>query len=146
MPKRELGELEAAVKADPRHRRALYRLATALLERNSQIRRVLDIATRLHHADPDNPLYAGLLGAACQLSGKPRRARSLLTRALAPDPLLGSEATAPFRYYLAVNLVASGDTDGAAAQLESLLASKPRGPVADRARKLLARLKGATRN
>jgi len=146
MADRELAELEAAVKADPQHRRARYRLASVLLERREQLPRALRIAASLHQADPDDPRYAGLYGAACQLTGKNRKARPLLARAAAPESLLGDEPTARFRYYFAMNLIASGEEDRARKELEAYLATNPRGRLADQARELLARLRRATGN
>ncbi len=142
MADRELAELEAAIKADPQHRRALYRLASVLAERREQLPRALRIAADLYQSDPEDPRYAGLYGAACQLTGKSRKARSLLARALPQDPLLGDEPTARFRYYFAINLVASGEEDAARKQLKLYLATNPRGRLADKARALLARLTG----
>jgi len=146
MADRELAELEAAIKADPQHRRALYRLASVLLERREQLPRAARIAAGLYHADPEDPRYAGLYGAACQLTGKNRKARLLLARVAAPEPLLGDEPTARFRYYLAINLLASDEEDAARKQLDHYLATNPRGRLADRARELLARLGRATGN
>ncbi len=121
-----------------------YRLATVLLERRKQLPRALRIASSLYEADPEDPRYAGLLGAACQLTGKSRRARSLLRRAVAPDHLLGSEPLARFRYFLALNLIASGEENAARKELKLYLAADPRGPLARHARELLTRLRGTT--
>jgi len=136
---RELAALEAAVAADPRHRLARHRLAMALLERGKGPPRVLALAEALHAADPDDPLYAGLLGAACQLGGKPRRARRLLEQAVAADPLLGPEPAAPFHYFLALNLLARGEREGAAAELARCIEAAPTNPFAAKARARLPR-------
>ena len=137
---RELEALEAAAKADARHRLAQYRLALGLLERATDLPRALAIATRLHAADRDDPLYCGLLGAACHLTGAARRARPLLERAIGDDPLAGPQPAAPFRYFLAVSLLAAGERARAAGELERYIALSPNGPLATRAAELLKEL------
>ncbi|MFW6108575.1 MAG: tetratricopeptide repeat protein, partial [bacterium] len=137
MTDRELEALEAAVAADPRHRLARYRLATALLARDRDLSRVRAVAEALHRADPEHPLYAGLLGAVAHLDGKAHRARRLLARAVTEDPVLGPEPVAPWHYFRGRVLQAAGEPDDARAALRRYLALAPRGPFAASARAAL---------
>ena len=136
---RQLAAFEAALAADPRHRLARYRLAVALLERGTDLARVAALAETLHTADPADPLYAGLLGAVCQLQGRTRKARSLLERAVAPDPLLGSHPISHYRYFMALNLLARGDRGRAVGELKQYVAATPKGPFAPKAIALIQR-------
>jgi len=134
---RELAALDAAVAADPRHRRARYRLALALLARDRDLPRVEAVAEALYTADTADPLYAGLLGAVCQLEGRTLRARALLGKAVADEPLLGREPAAPYRCFLGLALMAAGERDRAVAELRRCLDAAPAGPFAARAKAAL---------
>ena len=136
---RKLAALEAAVAADPRHRLARYRLAVALLEKGQDLQRIASVADALHAADPADPLYAGLLGAACQLQGRTRKARSLLERAVAPDPLLGRGPVGRYRYFLGLNLLARGDRGRAVGELKQYVEATPNGAFAPKAIALIRR-------
>ncbi len=137
---RELAALDAAVAADPRHRLARYRLALALLARGRDLPRVEAVAEALYAADTADPLYAGLLGAVCHLEGRALRARALLAKAVADDPLLGPEPVAPYRCFLGLALMAAGERDRAVAELRRCLDAAPAGPFAPRAKAALRQI------